>query len=268
MNAPMNALSTFFPAIFPSSAWLDFWHWLRPTPLFGLALTLGAFALAQTVARLCRGHPLANPMLLAAIFIGAALLAAGVPYATYFEGAQFLHFLLGPATVALAVPLAHHTPALRKDFLRIGAGILVGMTVATGSALALAWLFGGDAAMLRSLAPKSATTPIAIGIAERLGGLPSLAVAAVMITGIGGAIFGMPLLRRMRIEDPRVVGIALGTTSHGIGTARAFQLNVEAGAYAALGMAMTGALLAVILPLCFWLYPHLARHLSNLAALF
>ncbi|MCL2589637.1 MAG: LrgB family protein [Betaproteobacteria bacterium] len=241
--------------------WIDFWHWLRPSPLFGLTLTLGAFALGQVVARLCRSHPLANPLLLATIFIVAVLLATDVPYADYFEGAKFMHFLLGTATVALAVPLARHTPALRKDFVRIGAGILVGMTVATGSALALVWLFGGDATVLRSLAPKSVTTPIAIGIAERLGGLPSLAVASVMVAGISGAIFGIPLLRRMRIEDPRIVGIALGITSHGIGTARAFQFDVKAGAYAALGMAVTGALLAVILPLCFWLY-------SRLAALF
>ncbi|MCL2523825.1 MAG: LrgB family protein [Betaproteobacteria bacterium] len=221
-------------------------------------MTLGAFALAQVAARLCRGHPLANPLLLAIIFIGVVLVAAGIPYADYFAGAKFLHFLLGPATVALAVPLARHTPALRKDLFRIGAGILVGMTVATASTLALAWLFGGDATMLRSLAAKSATTPIAIGITERLGGLPSLAVAAVMVTGIGGAILGIPLLRRMRIEDPRIVGIALGVSAHGIGTARALQFDIKAGAYAALGMAVTGALLAVILPLCFWLYPRLA----------
>ncbi|MCL2829264.1 MAG: LrgB family protein [Betaproteobacteria bacterium] len=258
MNELSTAFSGDFSAALPSSAWLNFWHWLQPTPLFGFTLTLGAFALGQVVARLCRGHPLSNPMLLAPVFIGAVLLAADVSYPVYFEGAKFLHFLLGTATVALAIPLARHTPALRKDLVRIGAGIFVGMTVSTASVLALAWLFGGDATTLHSLAPKSVTTPIAIALSERLGGLPSLTVATVMVTGMSGAILGVPLLRRMRIEDPRIVGIALGTASHGIGTARALQVNAEAGAYAALGMAMTGALLAVILPICFWLYPRLA----------
>jgi len=177
-----------------------------------------------------------------------ALAAVDMPYATYFEGAQFVHFLLGPATVALAVPLYFNRAKLRRLWLPLLGGLVVGSITAAVSAIGIAWLFGGSGETLLSLAPKSVTAPVAMGIAEKLGGLPSLTAILVVATGILGAVLGPMTLNLLRVRDQATRGFALGVTAHGIGTARAFQESEQAGAFSGLAMALNALATAVLLP--------------------
>ncbi|HSM43009.1 MAG TPA: LrgB family protein, partial [Afifellaceae bacterium] len=167
-------------------------------------------------------------------------------YPVYFEGAQFVHFLLGPATVALAVPLWRNGAAVRRSLLPIAAALVAGSLTAVASALAVAWLLGAPGPVLASLAPKSVTAPIAMGLAEQLGGIPSLSAVLVIATGILGAVIVTPLMNALRIRDFAARGFAVGVTSHGIGTARAFQVNELAGTFAGIGMGLNGAVTALI----------------------
>jgi len=233
----------------------DLWVYLSASPLLGLTLTLIAYQGAVWVNKRCGGSPLANPVLIAVTALVALLLATGTPYQTYFDGAQFVHFLLGPATVALAVPLHGQLKRLVAMGGPILVALVVGSLVAGLSAYTIGALLGASAPTLASLAPKSVTTPIAMGIAERLGGLASLTAVFVILTGIFGAIFADGLLRRLGVKDEASIGFALGLASHGIGTARAFQLSEQTGAFAALAMGLNGLLTALTLP---WLLPLLA----------
>jgi predicted murein hydrolase (TIGR00659 family) len=177
------------------------------------------------------------------------LLSAGIDYASYFDGAQFVHFLLGPATVALAVPLYQQLPKLRRLWAPVLIATVIGVAVGTASSVGLARLFGADLQTQLSLAPKSVTAPVAMGIAEQVGGLPSLTAVLVVLTGILGAVLGNRLFRLLRIRDDSVKGIAMGITAHGIGTARAFQLSREMGAFSGLAMALSALASAVLVPL-------------------
>jgi predicted murein hydrolase (TIGR00659 family) len=197
---------------------------------------------------------LVNPVLIAVVLLGALLWLTATPYATYFEGAQFVHFLLGPATVCLALPLADNLPRLRRALLPVIAALFAGSVAAMASALAIARVFGADAALLAALAPKSATAPVAIGIAEGMGGQPTLTAVLVILTGITGAIIATPLLNLLRLKDWRARGFAVGVASHGIGTARAFQVHPTAGAFAGLGMALNAVLTALLAPILLRLF--------------
>jgi predicted murein hydrolase (TIGR00659 family) len=175
---------------------------------------------------------------------------SGTPYATYFDGAKFVHFLLGPATVALAVPLYGQLPRLKRMFGPLLLALLAGSLTAIGSAMALGSWLGASRQTVLSLAPKSVTTPIAMGVAEKIGGLPSLTAVLVVTTGVLGAIMVRGLLRLLRIDenDHAVLGFSVGVAAHGIGTARAFQISETAGAFAALAMGLNGLLTALLLP--------------------
>ncbi|MDO9201108.1 MAG: LrgB family protein [Hydrogenophaga sp.] len=227
----------------------DVWVYLATTPLLGLTVTLlvyqGAFMLYQRSGF----HPLANPVAMAVVALGTLLWATGTPYATYFEGAQFVHFLLGPATVALAVPLFEQLPRLKRLWLPMLGALVVGTLAATVTAIGVGWALGASKATLASLAPKSVTTPVAMGIAEKMGGLPSLTAVLVVCTGIVGAASARFLFDALRITDPTVRGFALGTAAHGIGTARAFQVSQEMGAFAGLAMGLSALFSALALPL-------------------
>jgi putative effector of murein hydrolase len=177
----------------------------------------------------------------------------GTPYETYFGGAQFVHFLLGPATVALAVPLHAQLGKLTHAFWPVCGALLAGAATALVSAVGIAWALGASDITLLSIAPKSVTTPIAMGIVERLGGLPSLTAVLVVSTGIIGAVGAKYVLDALRITDHSVRGFALGTAAHGIGTARAFQESDEAGAFSGLAMGLCGLVTAVLFPLGVWL---------------
>ena len=182
-----------------------------------------------------------------ALLIGLLQLT-GTPYQTYFNGAQFVHFLLGPATVALAIPLYRQRERLKTLALPILVALLVGVVTAALSAVALGILFGADAKTLISLAPKSVTAPVAMGIGEKLGGIPSLTAVLVISTGIIGAVFGNGLLRLLRCRDDAVKGFAMGLSAHGIGTTRAFQVSPVMGAFSGLAMALSAFATALILP--------------------
>jgi predicted murein hydrolase (TIGR00659 family) len=224
------------------------WVYLAATPLLGLTMTLFAYLIAQGIYARAKFNPLANPVLIAVALIVAVLSVTHTPYQTYFQGAQFVHFLLGPATVALALPLYRQLPKLRRAALPLAGGLIAGSLTAILSATAIAMLFGAPRVTVISLAPKSATTPIAMAIAERLGGLPSLTAVLVICTGVLGAVSARTILNVLRIEEPEVRGFALGVASHGIGTARAFQVSDEMGAFAGLGMGLNGLFTAFVVP--------------------
>ncbi len=225
------------------------WVYLAATPLLGLTLTLLAFLAASHLNRRAGGTPLLHPVIVAMAIIIGLLLATGTAYQTYFEGAQFVHFLLGPATVALAVPLYDNLEKVKRMVAPLLAACLVGAATAAGSAVAVAWLLGGDPRTLSSIAPKSVTTPIAMGVSEQLGGLPSLTAGMVLITGTIGCLVGPPLFRWLRVRDESVQGFTLGLSSHGFGTALAFGKSPLAGALAGLGLGLTGVVTAFLLPL-------------------
>jgi predicted murein hydrolase (TIGR00659 family) len=225
------------------------WVYLAASPLLGLTLTLLAYLAASRIHQRCGGHPLANPVLLAVATLVGLLWLTDTPYHTYFDGAQFVHFLLGPATVALAIPLHAQLPRLRRMAMPLLLALLIGSLTAAVSAVAIGALLGASRATLLSLAPKSVTTPIAMGIAERTGGLPSLTAVLVILTGVLGAILARYIYRALHIDDDAQRGFALGIAAHGIGTARAFQESEQMGAFAALAMGLNGLLTALLLPI-------------------
>jgi predicted murein hydrolase (TIGR00659 family) len=227
----------------------DIWVYLAASPLLGLTITLLAYQGAYWLYRRASFNPLLNPVLLAIVMLVAALKLTHTPYQTYFDGAQFVHFLLGPATVALAVPLYAQFDRLRAALLPLGASLLAGSLTAIVSATGIAWLLGAGETTLLSLAPKSVTAPIAMGISEKIGGIPSLTAVLVIMTGVSGAMMAKYVLDALRIRDHGVRGFAVGVASHGIGTARAFQVSEQAGAFAGLGMGLNGLLTAVLMPL-------------------
>ncbi|MBE1297426.1 LrgB family protein [Phycobacter azelaicus] len=227
----------------------DTWVYLSASPLFHLTLTLVAFQAASAVFERMGRNPLLNPVLGAVLIVVAVLVLTGTDYGTYFEGAQFVHFLLGPATVALAVPLYRQWHRVRRSALAIAVSLVAGSLTAILSAVCVAWLLGGSQAVLASLAPKSVTAPVAMGIAEKLGGLPSLTAVLVIVTGILGAMLGPKLLDMTGVVDWRARGLAIGTASHGIGTARALQVNETAGAFSGLAMGLNALATALLLPL-------------------
>ncbi|WP_296949394.1 LrgB family protein [uncultured Massilia sp.] len=233
-----------------------FWVYLSASPLLGLTLTLCAYLFAQWIHARCGFSALANPVAIAIAIVAAVLLASGMSYQRYFAGAQFVHFLLGPATVALAVPLARQVPRLRRNLLPLAAALLCGCVTAIVSAVGVAVLLGASPELARSIAPKSATTPIAMAVAERLGGVPALTAVLVIGTGIFGAVTARFLFDALGVRAHAARGLALGVAAHGIGTARAFQVSAEMGAYAGLGMGVNGVLTALIAP---WLVPPLLR---------
>lgn len=226
----------------------DTWVYLSVSPLFHLTITLVAFQGANWLFERAGRTPLLNPVMVAVLIVVGILLATGTDYATYFEGAQFVHFLLGPATVALAIPLYRQWHLVRRSALAIVVSLTTGSLTAMISAVAIVWVLGGAPDLMVSIAPKSTTAPVAMGISEALGGLPSLTAVLVIVTGILGAMLGPILLNAMGITDWRARGFAIGTASHGIGTARALSVNETAGAFSGLAMGLNAFATALMLP--------------------
>ena len=222
------------------------WVYLSSTPLLWLTLTLVAFAVGDGVSAVLRRNPLANPVMIAAGLLIALLAATGTTYETYFEGAQFVHFLLGPATVALGLPLWRNRVAVRRNLVPMCAALFAGSLTAIGSAVLVAWLLGAPGPILASLSAKSVTAPIAMALTESIGGIPALAAVLVVLTGNIGSVIVTPLMNALGIRDFAARGFAVGVASHGIGTARAFQVSEEAGTFAGIAMGLNGALTAVV----------------------
>ena len=227
----------------------EIWSYLAHAPLLWLASTLLAFVIGQWIFSLTGQSPLANPAVIAMILLAFLLHFTGTPFATYFEGAQFVHFLLGPATVCLALPLYDNLARIRQAGLPLLGALIVGSTIGIGGALGLAWAMGVKGALLTAIAPKAATAAVAIGIAEKMNGSPTLTALMVTMTGVSGALIATPLLNLLRIRDLRARGFALGVASHGFGTARALQVNQTAGAFAGLGMGLNALLTAILAPI-------------------
>lgn len=225
------------------------WVYLSASPLLWLTATLLAYQLAVMIHVRLRYSSLANPVVIAIVLLVLILTLTGTPYQSYFDGAQFVHFLLGPATVALAIPLYQQVAKLRRHWVAFLVGALAGCATAVVTAMGIAWLLGASPAIVMSLAPKSVTTPIAMGIAEKIGGLPSLTAVLVLITGIIGATLAHGIFKLIGVADHSIRGFAMGVTSHGLGTASAFQVSEEMGAFAGLAMGVSGALTALLLPL-------------------
>lgn len=224
------------------------WVYLSTSPLLWLTVTLLAWLVADGLSRAAGRHPLVNPVLIAILLLGALLWLTGTEYGRFFEGAQFVHFLLGPATVALAVPLYRNLALVRRNLLPMLAALAVGSVVAIVSALGIAAAFGVPREILVSLAPKSVTAGIAMAVTESLGGIPSLTAALVITTGILGAVMVTPLMNALGIRDYAARGFAVGLASHGIGTARAFTVNSVAGVFAGLAMALNAVVTAALVP--------------------
>lgn len=224
------------------------WVYLAASPLFGLTVTLLAYGLCYRLYSHFDANPLLHPVPTTIALLIVILKTTGISYQGYFEGGQFIHFLLGPATVALALPLYRQLDKLRRLWLPILASLLIGVLIGALSALGIARYLGASLETQLSLAPKSVTTPVAMGISETIGGLPSLTAVLVVATGILGAVVGNRLFRLLRIEDDSVKGIAMGIAAHGIGTARAFQISPEMGAFSGLAMALSALASALMLP--------------------
>ncbi len=235
------------------------WVYLAETPLVGLTLTLASYTAGSWLHRRSGSRAIINPVLLAVVITSAVLAVTGIDYRTYFEGAQFVHFLLGPATVALAVPLHRQLPQIRRLALPLLAAVGIGSLTAIVTAIAIAAALGAADQTLLSLAPKSATAPVAMGVSEQLGGVPSLTAVFTILTGITGAVCGGAVLNLVRVRDQRARGLAVGVVAHGIGTAREMQVHPTSGAFAGLGLALNAVMTALLVPLLFAVVPPLVR---------
>lgn len=225
------------------------WAYLQARPLFGLASTLCAWEVACIIDRRAGHKAFSNPTVLAVILLIAGLLITGTSYQTYFSGAVYIYFLLGPATVALAVPMYANWPAIKRHFIPIMVSLSAGSVVAAGSAMLIAQTLGAPHMIVISLGPKSVTTPIAMGVSQELGGLPALTAVFVIITGLFGTLICVPLFKLAKIKDWQAQGLAAGTAAHGIATSHMIRLNETAGAFGGLAIGLNGVFTSLALPL-------------------
>lgn len=227
----------------------EIWATLSTSSLFWLTATLLCYMIAQRFYRLTNWNSLANPVAVSIALVVALLLITKTPYQTYFDGAKFIHFLLGPTTVALAIPLYDLRIQLAKNWLPILLGLLAGSFTAITSTILIAGVLGASPETIISLAPKSVTTPIAMSVAEKLGGLPALSASFVVLTGVLGSIIAGPIFLLLRVDSPEARGFSLGLSAHGMGTSKAFQIDQTAGAYASLAIGLTGLATALLAPI-------------------
>lgn len=224
------------------------WVYLSQTPLLWLTVTLAVYAVADALSLATHRNPLMNPVLHSIWVIGVFLFLTGTSYTTYFSGAQFVHFLLGPATVALAVPLYENRKLVAAAIVPMLAALLVGSATAIISVMLFAEAAGLPREIVLALAPKSVTAGVAMGISETMGANPAITVIATVLTGVMGAIVVTPTMNRLGITDFRARGFAVGLASHGIGTARAFQVDEVAGVFAGIAMGLNALVTSLLVP--------------------
>lgn len=227
----------------------NFWVYFAARPLFWIVITLICFLIANWLNRKVGGSAFLHPVFVSMVLIISLLVLTETDYNTYFEGAQFIHFLLGPATVALAIPLYDYLAKIRRLLIPVIVTCVFGSFFAATSVLVIGIVMGGDVRLLLSLAPKSVTSPIAIGISEQIGGYPSLSAGLALTTGIIGCILAPLVFKLIRIQSDTAKGFSLGLAAHGFGTAYAMQTSALAGAFAGLAMGLTGVLSSLLIPL-------------------
>lgn len=221
---------------------------LLDTPIFGILLSVIAFEIGIIISKKTK-NPLLNPLLLAIIIVIVFLLGFGIPKEKYDLGGSFILFFLGPATVVLAVPLYKQIELLKKDFVPILVGIIAGSVTSIMSVILLSKLFGIDLSVAVSMLPKSVTTAIGMEISKEIGGIVSLSVAVIVLTGITGAVIGPGLLKLFRISDDVAQGVAIGTASHAVGTSKAMELGETQGAMSGLSIGIAGIATVILVPL-------------------
>ncbi len=228
---------------------MQLWAHFQSFPVLWLVVTLLVFLFASWINAKAGKTPFLHPVLVSLSLIIVVLELVDTDYATYMQGGQYIHLLLGPAVVALAVPLYDNIATVKRLLVPLLVGCVCGAVVAAVSAIMIGAWFGLNDQILLTLAPKSVTSPIAIAIAEKMGGFPSLAAGLVLITGAMGCLIAPFVYKLLRIEDESVKGFVLGVGAHAMGTAFAFEYGMVAGAFGGLAMGMTGAFTAFLLPL-------------------
>lgn len=227
------------------------WVYLARSPLLWLTVTILVYCVCDRVSAAAGRNPLANPVLMSICIVGLLVRLTGTPYATYFDGAQFIHFLLGPATVALGIPLYQHRRLVVQSVAPMLCALVAGSVSALVSAVVIARALGASPWVVNSIAPKSVTAAVAMAISARIGGDAALTAVLVILTGIAGAVVVTPLMNRLGITDMRARGFAAGVAAHGIGTARAFQVDPLAGTFAGIAMGLNALLTAILVPMLF-----------------
>ncbi|TPD55883.1 MAG: LrgB family protein [Thalassolituus maritimus] len=218
-------------------------------PLFWAMLTIAAFTVGQHIYRLLGNTAFLPPILTGIILVSVVLEVTGISFDTYMEGGQYLHLMLGPVVVMLAVPLYQFIHVMKKEWLRISLAISLGGGTTVAVAVAMAHFWIGNDTITVTMSTKSVTTPVAVTVSEQLGGVGALASAFVIITGVFGALMIPPLLKSVKLDDPKAMGLTLGVCAHAIGTSRAIELGNQQAAYSAMAMTLTATLHAVLLPL-------------------
>ena len=223
--------------------------YVTSTPLVWIIVTISAYKIGILVYEKSHKNALLQPIVVAYMIMLPILLLADIPYQRYFESVSIIHFILGPATVALALPLYKNLKLIRAYFVPIVATLVLGGAFTILSALGILWLFDASTSTMLSMTTKSVTAPITIITAQDIGAVPSLAMGFVVITGLLGALFGSFIFKILRIKHDAAKGFALGLISHAIGIARSVEISEKAAAFAALAMGLIGVLIAVVLPL-------------------
>lgn len=224
------------------------WTPLAAAPLLWLVVTIAAYLFGRLVQRACHNSPFASPVLIAIVLIATLLHVTGTSYQTYFSGAQFITFLLGPTTIALAIPLAKNIHYVRRNMHGIGLALLAGSVTSIASGMAIVWWLGGSRDVALSMAPKAVTTPIAMAVSAQIGGVPALTAVFAILGGIFAAIIGQWMLHRLRIRDRRAHGLAAGVAGSGIAAAQVAERDELGAAFAALGIGLNGLLTALAAP--------------------
>jgi predicted murein hydrolase (TIGR00659 family) len=233
---------------------VEIWVYLSGSPLFALFITLAAYQIGLWIYKSTKQNPLANPVAIAVILVATVIQSIGMPYSSYFEGAQFIHFLLGSATVSLAIPIYRGLASLKGRSIPLLFSLIAGGLVSIFSAVNIAALLGADSSITGAMYPKSVTAPIAMGIAERIGVSPTLTAIFAVATGILGAILAPFVLNALGMKAWWQRGFAIGIAAHGIGTSRAFSIHPEAGTYASLAMGLNGVISAVAIPIIYHMF--------------
>ncbi|AWW46395.1 LrgB family protein [Polynucleobacter paneuropaeus] len=232
---------------------VEIWVYLSGSPLFALFITLAAYQIGLWIYQHFKNNPLANPVAIAILLVCCVIQAIDMPYSSYFEGAQFIHFLLGSATVSLAIPIYRGLGSLKGRSFPLIASLVTGGLVSIISGIGIAKLLGAGSEITGAMYPKSVTAPIAMGIAERIGVSPTLTAIFAVATGILGAILAPFVLNTLGMKAWWQRGFAIGIGAHGIGTSRAFSIHPEAGTYASLAMGMNGVISAIAIPVLYQL---------------